>query len=59
MSDDYWENAYETGEYKHWKFDYPSPDLIALVAAKVLMRNALVLDVGSRGGTDAIFMVQS
>jgi ubiquinone/menaquinone biosynthesis C-methylase UbiE len=58
MSDDYWEKAYETGEYKHWEFNYPSPELIALVAAKVLRRNARVLDIGSGGGTDAIFMAK-
>ena len=58
MSDDYWEKAYETGEYKHWEFNYPSPELIALITAKVLRRKARVLDVGSGGGTDAIFMGQ-
>ena len=48
MSDnDYWENAYESGEYKHWEFSYPSPELVALAAANVPRRNARVLDVGS------------
>jgi len=55
---DYWETAYESGEYKHWEFSYPSPELIALVAANVPERNARVLDVGSGGGIDAIFMAQ-
>lgn len=59
MSDsDYWENAYEIGEYKHWEFSYPSPELIALVAVNVPRKNARVLDVGSGGGTDTIFMAQ-
>ncbi len=59
MSDnDYWENAYESGEYKHWEFSYPSPELVALAAANIPRRNARVLDVGSGGGTDAIFMAQ-
>ena len=59
MSDnDYWENAYENGEYKHWEFNYPSPELIALAAANIPKRNARVLDVGSGGGIDAIFMSQ-
>jgi ubiquinone/menaquinone biosynthesis C-methylase UbiE len=59
MSDnDYWETAYESGEYKHWEFSYPSTELVALAAANVLKRNARVLDVGSGGGTDAIFMAQ-
>src|SRR5208283_3406873 len=59
MSDnDYWENAYESGEYKHWEFSYPSPELVALAAANMPERNARVLDIGSGGGTDAIFMAQ-
>jgi len=59
MSDsDYWETAYENGEYKHWEFSYPSPELVALAAAHVPKRNARVLDVGSGGGADAIFMAQ-
>ena len=56
--DDYWENAYESREYKHWEFSYPSPELVALAAANVPRRNARVLDVGSGGGTDSIFMAQ-
>lgn len=59
MSDnDYWENAYESEEHKHWEFSYPSPELVALAAAGVPRRNARVLDVGCGGGTDAIFMAQ-
>jgi ubiquinone/menaquinone biosynthesis C-methylase UbiE len=59
MSDDnYWENAYESEEYKHWEFSYPSPELTSLAAARVLRRNACVLDVGCGGGIDAIFMAQ-
>ncbi len=58
MTNDYWESAYESGEYKHWEFNYPSPELIALAAAGVPQRNARVLDVGSGGGTDSIFMAQ-
>lgn len=55
---DYWENAYQTDEYKHWEFSYPSPELVALAAANIPWRNARVLDVGCGGGTDAIFMAQ-
>lgn len=55
---DYWETAYESGEYKHWEFNYPSPELVALVAADMPKRNARVLDVGSGGGIDAVFMAQ-
>ncbi len=57
-NNDYWESAYTSGEYKHWEFSYPSPELIALAAANVPKRNARVLDVGSGGGTDAVFMAQ-
>ena len=56
--DDYWETAYENGEYKHWEFNYPSPELVALAATNIPKKNARVLDVGSRGGIDAIFMAQ-
>jgi ubiquinone/menaquinone biosynthesis C-methylase UbiE len=55
---DYWETAYENGEYEHWEFSYPSPELVALVAAGIPRKNARVLDVGCGGGTDAIFMAQ-
>ncbi len=59
MSDnDYWENAYESEEHEHWEFSYPSPELVALAAARVPRRNSRVLDVGCGGGTDAIFMAQ-
>lgn len=59
MSDNnYWEDSYESGNYKHWEFDYPSPELVTLAAANVPRRNARVLDVGCGGGTDAIFMAQ-
>ena len=58
MSDDYWETSYESGEYKHWEFKYPSPELTALVAANVIPKNAKVLDVGSGGGLDAIFLAK-
>lgn len=56
--DDYWETAYKSWEFKHWEFSYPSPELIALAAANMPKRNARVLDVGSGGGIDAIFMAQ-
>ena len=54
----YWEMVYESGEYEHWEFSYPSPELVALAAAGIPKRNARVLDVGCGGGTDAIFMAQ-
>ena len=57
-NEDYWESAYESGEYKHWEYEYPSPELVALAAANVPKRNARVLDVGSGGGIDPVFMAQ-
>lgn len=59
MSDsEYWENAYESEEFMHWEFGYPSPELTALVAVGNIKGNARVLEVGSGGGNDAIFMAQ-
>ena len=59
MSDsDYWENAYKSGEFRHWEFEYPSPELTALLAASVIERNARVLEIGSGGGNDSIFMAE-
>jgi len=55
----YWENVFESGKYKHWEFSYPSPDLVALAAAGVPQKNSEVLDIGCGGGIDAIFMAHS
>ncbi len=54
MSDNYWETAYKSGEYKHWEFKYPSPELTALVAADAIPKNSKILDVGSGGGLDPV-----
>jgi ubiquinone/menaquinone biosynthesis C-methylase UbiE len=59
MSEDYWETAYASGEYKHWEFKYPSPELTTLLAAKVFSEGASVLDVGSGGGLDAVYLAQN
>jgi ubiquinone/menaquinone biosynthesis C-methylase UbiE len=56
---DYWETVYKNGEFKHWEFAYPSPELIALVSANFLPQGAHVLEVGSGGGMDSIFLAQS
>jgi ubiquinone/menaquinone biosynthesis C-methylase UbiE len=56
--DSYWKSAYESGEFKHWESGYPSPELVALVAADMIRKNTRVLDVGCGGGIDAVFMAQ-
>jgi ubiquinone/menaquinone biosynthesis C-methylase UbiE len=56
---DYWEDAYESGEYEHWEFSYPSPELTTLVAANFFPKNASALEIGSGGGNDAIFLSMS
>ena len=47
MSDsDYWESAYESGEYKHWEFSSPLPNLLPLQPPTYLgeMREYSTLD---------------
>ncbi len=55
---DYWESAYKSGEFKHWEFDYPSPELAATVATDIVKSRARVLDIGCGGGLDAIFLAK-
>jgi len=60
MSDSYdWDAAYKNHNFKHWEFDYPSPELSALVAIGSFEKNSKMLDVGCGGGLDAIFLAQS
>ncbi len=53
-----WDAAYRDGDYTHWEFNYPSPELTALVSAGLLRADAKVLDVGCGGGLDAIFLAK-
>ena len=59
MSNSYdWESAYKSGDFKHWEFNHPSPELVTLVAAGLLETRGRVLEVGCRGGLDAIFLAR-
>ncbi|HTY74345.1 MAG TPA: class I SAM-dependent methyltransferase [Candidatus Nanoarchaeia archaeon] len=60
MSDSYdWDTAYKNHSFEHWEFNYPSPELSALVATGSFKKNCKMLDVGCGGGLDAIFLAQS
>jgi ubiquinone/menaquinone biosynthesis C-methylase UbiE len=51
-----WDTAYESRVFEHWEWDRPSPELVALVAAGVIRPGTRVLDLGSGGGLEAIFL---
>jgi ubiquinone/menaquinone biosynthesis C-methylase UbiE len=53
---DEWDSDYESGEFEHWEYNYPSPELVALVACRFFDENDVILDVGCGGGWDAIFL---
>ena len=57
-ANDYWDSAYRSGEFEHWELNYPSPELVAIVATGILRKNSRILDVGCGGGLDAIFLAQ-
>ena len=54
----YWDTLYESGDFRHWETEYPSPELASLVATGYLRNGAKILDVGCGGGLDAIFLSQ-
>jgi len=54
----YWDSAYKSGDFEHWELNYPSPELVGMVAAGTLRKNSKILDVGCGGGLDAIFLAQ-
>ncbi|HML03595.1 MAG TPA: class I SAM-dependent methyltransferase [Candidatus Bathyarchaeia archaeon] len=54
----YWDSHYRDGDFEHWEFNYPSPELVAIVAAGILKKNSRILDAGCGGGSDAIFLAR-
>src|SRR5271157_578403 len=57
-SSDDWDSGYDSGNFKHWEHEYPSPEIVALVAFQAFDRNARILDAGCGGGLDAIFLAK-
>jgi len=57
LSED-WDFLFESGEFIHWEPYYPSPELSALVATRNIDKRDRILDVGTGGGLDAIFLAQ-
>lgn len=56
---DVWDRAYESGEYlAHWDYRHPSPELIAMVAARLVPAEGVALDIGCGAGREAIFLAQ-
>lgn len=53
-----WDSSYKNGDFSHWETYYPSPELAALVAAGVIHKKARILDIGSGGGLDAVFLAE-
>jgi ubiquinone/menaquinone biosynthesis C-methylase UbiE len=54
-----WNNAYQSGDYlKHWEYAYPSPELVAVVAAGVPKSGGKILDLGCGSGREAIFLAK-
>jgi hypothetical protein len=44
---EYWDSHYRDGDFEHWEFNYPSPELVAIVAAGILRKNSRILDAGA------------
>ena len=55
---DEWDSSYTSGEFEHWEFSYPSPEIVTLVASQFFNQKATILDAGCGGGLDAIFLAQ-
>ena len=55
----FWEDTYETGEFlNHWDYQFPSQELVAVVAFQIPKQDATVLDIGCGAGREAIFLAQ-
>ena len=53
-----WDSSFKSGEFSHWETYYPSPELASLVAAGAIAKKARILDIGTGGGLDAIFLAE-
>ncbi len=55
----FWEQAYASGDYRrHWEYQVPSQELVAVVASQVPAARGTVLDVGCGAGREAVFLAQ-
>lgn len=53
-----WDSEYKSGNFRHWEPNPLSPELAAIVAAGLIDKNSRILDIGSGGGLDAIFLAR-
>jgi len=53
----YWDGVYKNGQYLgFWDYQYPSPELVTVVAAQLIPKEGIVLDVGCGSGNEALYL---
>lgn len=56
---DFWDGAYRDGSFEgQWDYAVPSPELVGALAVMGLPTGSEVLDVGTGGGRDSIYLAQ-